>query len=159
LIYLGENARFRLSHLPTVRSGCNTVVVLSDAQIDAGRKIILFGVAPNSNPIHIWGCAMEEERHFARPSPSTQVVGCSKKLAPQPPAIHQTGDWVYKRLGGAGGVIMLASLFAALLAILGLMCFTGPNGIIGARRRYSIEITARCVHATLLRVVKFAKTV
>jgi hypothetical protein len=30
---------------------------------------------------------------------------------------------------------MLTSLSAALLAILGVMCFTGP-GIIGTRRRY-----------------------
>jgi hypothetical protein len=31
---------------------------------------------------------------------------------------------------------MVTFLFAALLAILGLLCFTGPDGIVGPRHRH-----------------------
>ncbi len=38
--------------------------------------------------------------------------------------------------GGRREALMMTFLFVAVLAILGFLCFTGPDGVIGPRRRH-----------------------
>jgi hypothetical protein len=125
-----------MSRKRTARSGCNTEVVLSDAQIDAGKKIVLFLRRAKFQSGSNVGLRDEEDRHLGETFAFNTGAWIQQKACTAIAGNTSNGRLGVQTTVRRGQVVMLTCLFAALLAILGLMCFTGPDGIIGTRRRY-----------------------